>query len=153
MDYSAVIDLNEVNVGDCIYTKLLVQDAPVFSEVVKVLESENAVEVYTDLWGRRVVLAQNAYWEEKEAKKNKIVRLEHNYKQWAQEYFRDEETETDNRIDTIHHGQPEVSENQRQVDGDACIPKRTKRKQKIVRKSSTKERKTKRNRKPRSKKE
>ena len=153
MGFLAVINIEEASAGDFVYALLSVQNTPVFAEIVKVLEKEDAIEIFTDHWGRRVVIAQNAYWEEKEAKKNKIVRIEHNYKQWIKEMLTNEETETDNRIDTIHNGQPEVSEDQRQTSGDECIPKRTKRKQKIVRKSSTKKRKSTRNRKTSRKKE
>ena len=63
----------------------------------------------------------------------------------------DEETEIDNRVDTVYHGKPEISEDQGQVDPDERIPKRIKRKQKIVRKPATKRRKSSRNRKTRSK--
>lgn len=144
-----MIDLDETSVGDCIYALLSIQTAPVFAEIVRVLNNEGAVEINTDMWGRRVVLAQNAYWEEKEAKKGKLFKIEHNYRQWAQEYFRDEETENNNRIDTIHNGQPEECEDQGETIGDVGVQTSPKRKQKVVRKSSTKERKTKRNRKTR----
>ena len=148
-----MIDLNEASIGDCIYALLSIQSAPVFSEIVKVLVDQGAVEVHTDMWGRRVVLAQNAYWKEKDAKKGKLFKIEHNYKKWAQEYLNDEETETNNRIDTIHNGEPEECENQREDLRDSSIQTSSKRKQKVVRKSSAKERKTKRNRKARRKKE
>ena len=149
MGYSKVIDINEANVGDCIYALLTVQNTPVFCEITRILEKENAVEVFTDLWGNRTVMAPNAYWEEKAAKKGKIVKIEHNYRQWAKEYYNDEETETDNRIDTIHHGQSKVSEDSRETEGTKSVPKRVKRKQKVVRKSTTKKRNTSRNRKTR----
>ena len=153
MGYLVVINIQEANVGDCIYALLSVQNTPVFCEITRVLEKEDAVEVFTDLLGNRTVMAVNAYWEEKPAKKGKIVKVAHNYKQWAKEYLTDEETETDNRIDTIHHGQSEVSEDKRKTSGNASVQKRTKRKQKVVRKSTTKKRKTTRNRKTRRKKE
>ena len=98
-------------------------------------------------------MAPNAYWEEKMAKKGKIVKVEHNYKQWAQEYFRDEETETDNRIDSLHNGPTEILETPRKEERTTGVPKRSKRKQRVVRKSTTKKRKTKRNRKASRKKE
>ena len=145
-----MIEINETKKGDCLYALLSVQSSPVFVEVVKVLEKENAIEVFTTNWGSRVVVAQNAYWEEKEAKKNKIVRIEHNYKQWIKEMLTNEEEETDNRINTVHNGQSKVSEDQGKDDRDESIPKRTKRKQKVVRKSTTKQRKPRRNRKSRS---
>ena len=147
-----MIDIKEANVGDCVYALLTVQNTPVFCEITRVLESENAIEVFTDLWGNRTVMASNAYWEEKAAKKGKIVKIEHNYTQWAKEYFNDEETETDNRIDSLHHGQPEKCQDSGKSTTSKDLSKGTKRKQKVVRKSSTKERKTKRNRKPRSRK-
>ena len=143
----AVIDIKEANKGDCVYALLTVQSAPVFCEITKVLEKENAIEVFTALWGNRTVLASNAYWEEKAAKKGKIVKVEHNYKQWIKEMLDDEKTETDNRIDTIHHGQSEVSEDSRKAEGTQSLQKRVKRKQKVVRKSTTRQRKSKRNRK------
>jgi len=148
-----MIEINEAKPGDCVWCLLTIQSMPIFAEIVRVLESENAVEVNTDMWGRRVVMAPNAYWEEKMAKKGKIVKIEHNYKQWAQEYFRDEETETDNRIDPIHNGPTEILETSGKEERTTGVPKRSKRKQRVVRKSSTKERKTKRNRKTRRKKE
>jgi len=148
-----MIDLDETNVGDCVYTLMSIQTAPVFAEVVRVLKDEGGIEVQTQMWGRRVVLAQNAFWEEKEAKKGKLFKVEHNYKQWAEEYFRDEETEIDHRIHSLHQGTTESSESSRQDEGLKSVSKSPKRKSKVVRKSSTKERKTKRNRKPRSKKE
>ena len=124
-----------------------------YGEILRVLDKEDAIEVFTTHWGNRVVIAPNAYWEEKAAKKGKIVKIEHNYKQWAQEYFNDEETENNNRIDPIHHGQSEISEHQRETDGDGSVQGRPKRKQKVVRKSSEKRRKARRNRKDRGKKE
>ena len=84
-----MIDINEAKAGDCVYVLLTIQTAPVYGEIVRVLDKENAIEVATAHWGNRVVIAQNAYWEEKLAKKEKIVRIEHNYSQWAKEYFRD----------------------------------------------------------------
>jgi len=145
-----MIKITEANVGDCVYALLTVQNAPVFVEITKVLENENALEVFTTHWGRRVVMAENAYWEEKEAKKGKIVRLSHNYKQWAKEYYSDEETKTDNRIDPVHNGTTEITEATGSETGTSSVSKRSKRKQKVVRKSSTKQRKPRRNRKPRA---
>jgi hypothetical protein len=141
-----MIDIKKANVGDFVHVLLTVQSSPVFCEIVSVLELESAIEVSTDAWGRRIVMAQNAYWEEKEAKKSKIVKLRNNYNEWAKEYLH-EETETDSRIDTIHHRQSEVSEDTRKVERSASISKSTKRKSKVVRKSTTKKRKTTRNRK------
>lgn len=148
-----MIDINDANAGDCVYVLLTIQTAPVFGEIVRVLDKEDAIEVFTPHWGNRVVIAQNAYWEEKQAKKGKIVRIEHNYKQWAKEYFRDEETETDNRIDTVHHRQSEVSENTREEQRDSVVQESPKRKQKVVRKSAKRKRTPRRNRKTRSRKE
>ena len=147
-----MIDIREANVGDCVYALLTVQNTPVFCEITRVLESENAIEVFTDLWGNRTVMASNAYWEEKAAKKGKIVKIEHNYTQWAKEYFNDEETETDNRIDSIHNGQPEKCEDSREQKRSGPIQKRTKRKQKVVRKSTQRKRKSTQDRKTRSRK-
>ena len=142
-----MIEINETKKGDCLYALLSVQSSPVFVEVVKVLEKENAIEVFTTNWGSRVVVAQNAYWEEKEAKKNKIVRIEHNYKQWIKEMLTNEETETDNRINTIHNGQSKECQDTGKEQRDAVVQKRSKRKPKVVRKSSKTRRKTRRNRK------
>ena len=147
-----MIDIREANVGDCVYALLTVQNTPVFCEITRVLESENAIEVFTDLWGNRTVMASNAYWEEKAAKKGKIVKIEHNYTQWAKEYFNDEETETDNRIDSIHNGQPEKCEDPREQERSGPVQKRTKRKQKVVRKSTQRKRKSTKDRKTRSRK-
>ena len=147
-----MIDIKEAKIGDCVYAKLPVQNAPVFGDVVKVLEKENAVEIRTDLWGNRIVIAENAYWDEKSAKKGKIVKLQNNYTEWAKEYFRDEETETINRIDSIHHGESEESKSKREEPGTSSISKSAKRTQKVVRKSSTARRKTKRSRTTRSRK-
>ena len=148
-----MIDIREANIGDCVYALLTVQNTPVFCEITRVLESENALEVFTDLWGNRTVMASNAYWEEKAAKKGKIVKVEHNYKQWAKEYLYDEETETNDRIDPIHNGEPEKCEDPREAKDSKTVQKRIKRKQKTVRKSATRKRKPTRNRKTRSKKE
>ena len=147
-----MIDLDETNVGDCVYTLMSIQTAPVFAEVVRVLKDEGGIEVQTQMWGRRVVLAQNAFWEEKDAKRGKLFKTEHNYRQWAQEYFNDEETETDNRINTIHNGQSEECEDSRETLGNVSIQESPKRKQKVIRKSAETKRKTKRNRKVSSKK-
>lgn len=148
-----MIDIKEANVGDCVYVLLTVQNTPVFCEITRVIESENAIEVYTSLWGNRTVMASNAYWEEKAAKQGKIVKIEHNYRQWAQEYFNDEETETNNRIDSIHNGQPEERKDPRKSESSDAVQKSTKRKQKIVRKSSQRKRKSTKDRKTRSRKE
>ena len=82
-----MINIDEAQPGDFVYALLTVQNAPVFAEITRILEKEDALEVTTDIWGQRVVLSANAYWEEKEAKKGKIVKIEHNYKQWAKEYL------------------------------------------------------------------
>ena len=148
-----MIDINEATPGDCVYVLLTIQSAPVFGEVVRVLPKENAIEVFTANWGNRTVTAPNAYWEEKLAKKGKLVKVEHNYKQWIKEMLANEEAETDNRIDTIHNGSAEKPQDSGQEQGDDPIQKRPKRKQKVVRKSSKRKRGTRRNRKPRSRKE
>lgn len=142
-----MIDIDAINVGDCVYSLMSVQSTPVFCEVIKVLTSENAIEVNTAMWGTRVVIAANAYWEEKLAKKEKLVRIQHNYKTWAQEYFNDEETETNNRINPIHNGNTEDCENTREEPRNAGVQKRSKRKQKVVRKSTKRKRKSSGNRK------
>tara|TARA_Y100001938_G_C8075752_1_gene425949 strand:- start:645 stop:1088 length:444 start_codon:yes stop_codon:yes gene_type:complete len=144
-----MVDIKEAKIGDCIYAKLTVQQAPVFAEITRVLDLENALEIRTDLWGTRVVIAENAYWEEKLAKKGKIVKIQNNYTEWAKEHF-NEKAETDNRIDTVHHGQSAVSEDPRETSGTQSVQKRVKRKQKVVRKSTTKRRKPTRSRKTRS---
>ena len=141
-----MINIKETNEGDCVYVLLSVQSSPIFCEIVKVIELENAVEVSTKMWGRRIVVAQNAYWEEKEAKKSKIIKLQNNYTQWAKEYF-NEETKTDNRIDTVHHGQSKVSEDTGEDKRSQIVSKSTKRKSKVVRKPAAKKRSTTRNRK------
>lgn len=145
-----MIDVKEAKEGDCVYVLLPVQQAPVFAEIISVSEIENAVSVYTETWGSRTVVADNAYWEEKEAKKAKIIKITHNYKQWAQEYFRDEETKIDNRIDSIHNGKPEETEHSRESSGNKSVSKSSKSKQKVVRKSTTRKRKSTKNRKTRS---
>ena len=142
-----MIDIQEANPGDCVYALLPCQVAPVFAEIKKTLISENALEIWTDMWGRRIVIVDNAYWCEKEAKRNKIVKVQYNYKDWIKEMRDHEKTETDNRIDTIHHGQSEVSENTGKTGRTKSLQKSVKRKQKIVRKPPTKRRKAKRNRK------
>ena len=142
-----MIEINEAKPGDCVWCLLTIQSMPIFAEIVRVLESENAVEVNTDMWGRRVVMAPNAYWEEKMAKKGKIVKIEHNYKQWAQEYFNDEETKTDDRIDSLHNRESEKREDSRKSKKSKDIPKSSKRKQKVVRKSTTRKRNTRKSRK------
>jgi hypothetical protein len=147
-----MIDIKEANEGDFLYVKLSWQAAPVFAEIKKILYKENALELWTDTWGRRIVITDNAYWSEKEAKRNKIVKIEYNYKDWIKEMRDHEETETDNRIDTLHHGQSGNSENPREVQGTSGIQKSAKRKQKVVRKSSTKRCKPSGNRKTRSRK-
>ena len=75
-----MINVEEMSIGDCIYANLSIQSAPIFCEIIKILENENAVEVLTSMWGNRIVIAENAYWEEKKAKKSKIDRHTHNYK-------------------------------------------------------------------------
>ena len=148
-----MINIKDANVGDFVYARLSIQEAPVFAEITRVLESEGALELFTDLWGNRIVTVENAYWEEKEAKKNKRIRTEHNYKQWIKEMLTNEETETDNRIDTIYHGQSKVSEDQGKDQGNDPVQESPKRKQKVVRKSTKRKRATRRNRKTRSRKE
>ena len=148
-----MIDISEANEGDCVWCLLTIQNAPVHGEILRVLDKEDAIEVFTSHWGNRVVIAPNAYWEEKAAKKGKIVKIEHNYKQWAQEYFNDEETENNNRIDPLHHGKSEESECEGKTIRDDSVQERPKRKQKVVRKSTEKKRKARRDRKARRKKE
>lgn len=145
-----MIEVNEAKIGDCIYVLLPVQSAPIFAEIVLISEKENAISVFTDMWGSRTVIADNAYWEEKEAKKGKIVKITHNYRQWAQEYFKDEETKIDNRIDSIHNGNPKEAEHSRESSGDKSVQKSSKRKQKVVRKPAKRKRKPAKNRKTRS---
>lgn len=145
-----MIDVKEANIGDCVYVLLSVQKSPVFGEIISISENENAISVFTSTWGSRTVVADNAYWEEKEAKKGKIVKITHNYKQWAQEYFRDEETKIDNRVDSIHNGKPEEAEHPREDTRSESVPKSSKSKQKVVRKSTARKRKSTKNRKTRS---
>lgn len=144
MRFLAVIDINKAEIGDCIYVLLTVQNAPVFAEIKKVLPNQNAIEVWTSTWGNRTVLDKNAYWEEKEAKKNKLVRIEYNYKQWAKEYF-NEETEITSRSHQVCDRQQEVNENKGSDSGNTSVQKGVKRKQKVVRKTTTRKRKTRRN--------
>ena len=141
-----MIDIKESKLGDFVYVLLSVQNAPLFCEIIGIIESENAIEVSTSMWGTRTVATNNAFWEEKEAKKSKIVKLDNNYTHWAKEYF-NEETETDSRIDTVYHGQSEVSENPGENKRGESVSKSIKRKPKVVRKSTTKKRKTTRSRK------
>ena len=148
-----MINIEEVSEGDCVYALLPVQATPVFAEVKRVLPIENAIELWTDTWGRRIVICDNAYWDEKTAKKNKIVKVQYNYKDWIREMHNHEETETDNRIDTLHHGNAEICKDSGKGSGTSSVSKGVKRKQKVVRKSTTKKRKTTRNRKTRRKKE
>lgn len=140
-----MIDLKETSIGDCVYAKIVCQASPVFAEIKNILYSENAIELWTNTWGRRIVIADNAYWNEKEAKRNKIVKVEYNYKDWIKEMRDHEETEADNRIDTIHNGIPKKRKAQRKTTGTKSVSKRVKRKQKVVRKSPTKRRKSKKN--------
>ena len=147
-----MIDINETSVGDFVYALLTCQASPVFAEIKKIIRDENAIELWTDTWGRRIVISDNAYWTEKEAKRNKIVKVQYNYSDWIKEIRDYEEAGTDNRIDTIHHGQSELSETKRKTSGTNSLQKSAKRKQKVVRKSAEKRRKPKRNRKPSSKK-
>lgn len=148
-----MINIAEARKGDCVWCLLTIQTAPVHGEIQRVIESEGALEVYTTHWGNRVVIASNAYWEEKAAKKGKMVKIEHNYKQWAQEYFNDEETENNSRVDPLHHRKSEESEREGKNLGNDSVQERPKRKQKVVRKSTEKRRKARRNRKARGKKE
>jgi len=144
-----VINVAEAQKGDCVWCLLTVQTAPVYGEIVRVLDKEDAIEVFTNHWGNRVVVASNAYWKEKAAKKGKIVKIHHNYSQWAQEYFSDEKTETNDRVDPLHNGNTENSEDTREEAGNAGVQKRSKRKQKVVRKSTAGKRKPSRSRKTR----
>ena len=144
-----MIDICEAKKGDCVWCLLSIQNAPVYGEIVRVLDGEDALEVLTSHWGNRVVIAPNAYWEEKAAKKGKIVKLEHNYKQWAKEYLNEEETENNNRIDPVHHGKSEEIKREGKTIGDGSVQERPKRKQKVVRKSSERRRKARGNRKAR----
>ena len=146
-----MIDISKVSAGDCVWCLLTIQTAPVFGEILRVLDKEDAIEVFTTHWGNRVVIAHNAYWEEKAAKKGKIVKIKHNYSQWAKEYFNDEETENDNRIDPVHNGKPEESKCEGKAIRDGSLQGSPKRKQKVVRKSTEKRRKARRSRKTRRK--
>ena len=150
MIFSVPININEANIGDCVYALLSVQSTPVFCEITRVLELEGALEVFTSHWGNRTVMAVNAYWEEKAAKKGKIVKFEHNYRQWAQEYYNNEETENNDRVDSIHNGQPKECGHSREEISCSSISKSTKRKQKVVRKSTTRKRKSTKSRKTRT---
>lgn len=147
-----MINIDETSVGDWVYALLTCQTSPVFAEIKKVIHDENAIELWTDTWGRRIVISDNAYWTEKEAKRNKIVKLQYNYSDWIKEIRDYEEAGTDNRIDKVHHGQSELSETKRKTGRANGLQKSAKRKQKVVRKPAEKRRKVKRNRKLSSKK-
>jgi len=138
-----MINLKETNVGDFVYANTVCQSSPVHAEITNVLHAQNAVEVWTNKWGHRIVITNNAYWNEKEAKRNKVVKAEYNYKDWIKEMRNHEETETDNRIDTIHNGDTKKRKAQRKTEGTKSVSKRIKRKQKVIRKSSTRRRKPK----------
>lgn len=66
-----MIEVKEARPGDCVYAKVPFQNAPLFGEIIRVLENQNAVEVTTKNWGWRIIWYKNAFWEEKEAKKHK----------------------------------------------------------------------------------
>jgi hypothetical protein len=140
-----MIDLEDASDGDFVYANIPCQASPVFAQIKNILYIENAIELWTDTWGRRIVITNNAYWDEKEAKRNKIVEIKYNYKDWIKEMRDHEETETDNRIDTIHNGVPGKRKAQRKTAGTKSVSKRIKRKQKVIRKSPTQRRKSKKN--------
>ena len=81
-----MVSIEEASTGDCIYALLACQNTPVFCEITKILDGERAFEVTTLMWGQRIVTETNAYWEEKQAKRSKIVKLQNNYSEWAKEY-------------------------------------------------------------------
>lgn len=66
-----MIEIKEAKKGDCLYAKMPFQNAPLFGEIIRVFEDQQAVEITTKDWGFRIVWYDNAYWEEKDAKRAK----------------------------------------------------------------------------------
>jgi len=127
-----VIDINETKPGDVCYFLVGWQGKPIFGEIVKVFESEDAVRVLTATVGYRVVRSANAYWDEKEAKKGKYVAVKYNYSKQILESD-DGEKESNVGISDVHHGKTEQDQDVGKEESSSGVQKSPRRKQKTVR--------------------
>ena len=127
-----MIDINETKPGDFCYFLVSWQNKPLFGEIVKVIEKERAVQVLTATDGFRIVISENAYWEEKEAKKGKYVAVKYNYSKQILESD-DGEKESNVGISDVHHGKTGQDQNVGKKESDSGIQKSSRRKQKTVR--------------------
>ena len=129
-----MINVKESTPGDCCYFLVSWQSKPIFGEVVRVIEDENAVQVLTPAVGFRIVRDVNAYWDEKSAKKGKYVAVKYNYIKHTVEND-DGTTEHNAGVCDVHNGQERLGENDGKEKSTRSVQKSPKRKQKTVRSS------------------
>ena len=143
-----MINVKESSPGDCCYFLVSWQSKPIFGEVVRVIEDENAVQVLTPSVGFRIVRDVNAFWDEKSAKKGKYVAVKYNYIKHTVE--NDDGTKEHNAgVGDVHNGQERLSKDDRKEKPTRSVQKSPKRKQKTVRSSGKSKDKTGTGRKPR----
>ena len=143
-----MINVKESTPGDCCYFLVSWQSKPIFGEVVRVIEDENAVQVLTPSVGFRIVRDVNAFWDEKSAKKGKYVAVKYNYIKHTVEND-DGRTEHNAGVGDVHNGQERLSKDDGKEKPTRSVQKSPKRKQKTVRSSGKSKDKTGTGRKPR----
>ena len=143
-----MINVKETSPGDCCYFLVSWQSRPIYGEVIRTIENENAVQVLTPTVGFRVVKDVNAFWDEKSAKKGKYVAIKYNYSKHTEEND-DERTEHNAGISDVHNGQKEFSEDDRETKSARSVQESPKCKQKTIRSSRKSKDKVGTGRKPR----
>ena len=143
-----MINVKETSPGDCCYFLVSWQSRPIYGEVIRTIENENAVQVLTPTVGFRIVKDVNAFWDEKSAKKGKYVAIKYNYSKHIEEND-DERTEHNAGISDVHNGQKEFSEDDREKKSARSVQESPKRKQETIRSSRKSKDKVTTGRKPR----
>lgn len=70
-----MINIKDVKIGDCCFFKVAGQSAPIFGEIYKFSLDYNYIQIHSKE-GYFTVWVENAYWEEKEAKKANYKKYE-----------------------------------------------------------------------------
>tara|TARA_A100001011_G_C14194415_1_gene792802 strand:- start:301 stop:702 length:402 start_codon:yes stop_codon:yes gene_type:complete len=130
-----MIDVKEAEPGDVIYFKVPWMKRPLFGEILKIYENENAVQVMSQNDGYRVVWAYNAFWDEKIAKKadyRKYVKGQDTYLQNDNAEVPDEKPDDGKR--PVHNRKKKETKDNGPSKAGKSVRRRVKRKSQIVRK-------------------
>jgi len=68
---SSQVKIDECDVGDMCYMVVKQFNKPLYGEIVRVIESESAIMIMTDIDGFRTGLVENCFWKESDAKEHR----------------------------------------------------------------------------------